>query len=82
MTGLGWIFNLIESGEKRSGTCVIAERFADVGEQIDISRCEDKAAAQLKGIRPKFVPPMASRAALRRCGLLRRGYFQPPPRAL
>ena len=62
MTGLGWIFNLIESGEKRSGTCVIAERFADVGEQIDISRCEDKAATQLKGIRPRFVLPVAGSA--------------------
>jgi hypothetical protein len=48
------VFNLIKSGKERSGACVVAKSFADVGEAVDISRCEDKAALQLKGIGPKF----------------------------
>jgi hypothetical protein len=56
------VFNLIESGKERSGTCVVAKSFADVGEAVDISRCEDKAATQLKGIGPEFVLMVAGRA--------------------
>ena len=33
-----------------------------MGEAVDISRCEDKAATQLKGIGPKFVLMVAGRA--------------------
>jgi hypothetical protein len=33
-----------------------------VGEAVDISRCEDKAATQRKRIGPKFVPMVAGRA--------------------
>jgi hypothetical protein len=61
MTGLGLVFNLIESGKERSGACVVAKSLADVGEAVDISRCEDKAATQLKGIGPKFVLMVAGR---------------------
>ena len=62
MTGLGLVFNLIESGKERSGACVVAKSLADVGEAVDISRCEDKAATQLKGIGPKFLLMVAGRA--------------------
>lgn len=34
-----------------------------MGEAVDISRCEDKAATQLKGIGPKFVLMVAGRAS-------------------
>lgn len=37
MTGLGLVFNLIESGKERSGACVVAKSLADVGEAVDIS---------------------------------------------
>ena len=33
-----------------------------MGEAVDISRCEDKAATHLKGIGPKFVLMVAGRA--------------------
>jgi hypothetical protein len=33
-----------------------------VDEQIDICRCEDSAATQLKGFRPKFVLPVTGHA--------------------
>ncbi|MGC1636565.1 MAG: hypothetical protein WA744_14005, partial [Candidatus Acidiferrales bacterium] len=36
---------LIESGKERTGTCVVAESFADVGETSDISRCVGKFTA-------------------------------------
>ena len=62
MSGLGLVFNLIESGMECSGTCVVGKSFADVGEAVDIPRCEDKAAAQRKGIGPKFVLMVAGRA--------------------
>jgi hypothetical protein len=45
----------IEGGEEGGGSGVIAEGFAEVGETIDISRGEDEAAAELKGILAKFV---------------------------
>ena len=52
---------MIESGEKRRGSCVVAESLAQVCEEIDISRREDEAASELKGIHPKFVLAMAGR---------------------
>lgn len=50
-------------GERPSGQCceeirgsgIVAERFADVGEEIDIARAEDETAAELKGVLPQFV---------------------------
>ena len=62
MTGLGSVCNLIVSGKEPRRTGVVAESFADAGEQIDISRREDKAATELKGIRSKFVLMVAGRA--------------------
>jgi hypothetical protein len=53
---------LIEGGEERGRSSVVAESFTEVGEAIDISRREDKASAELKGIRAKFVLLMAGRA--------------------
>jgi hypothetical protein len=52
---------LIESGKERSGSCVVAEGFAQMGEAIDISWREDEAATELKGIHPKFVLMMPRR---------------------
>jgi hypothetical protein len=50
---------MIERGEERRGSRVVAECLAKVGEAIDIPRPENEAAAQLKGIQPKFVLAMA-----------------------
>jgi hypothetical protein len=33
----------------------LSPKVADLGDAVDISRCEDKAATQLKGIGPKLV---------------------------
>ena len=38
---------------------VVAERFADVREAVDVARSEDKAPSQLKRILPRFVLAMA-----------------------
>lgn len=53
---------VIEGGKERGGSCVVAEGFAEVGEAIDISWCEDEAATELKGIQAKFVLMMPGRA--------------------
>jgi len=52
---------LIEGGEERGRSCVVAEGFTEVGEAIDIFWCEDEAAAKLKWIRAKFMLLMAGR---------------------
>ena len=59
MTGSGLVFNLIESGNERSWTCVVAKSLANEGEAVD--RCKDKAATQLKGMGPKFALMVAGR---------------------
>jgi hypothetical protein len=51
----------IESGKKRSGSCIVAEGFAQMGEAVDISRREDEAPAELKRILAKFVLMMPGR---------------------
>jgi hypothetical protein len=52
---------LIERGEERGRSCVVAEGSTEVGEAIDISWREDEAAAKLEGIRAKFVLLMTGR---------------------
>jgi hypothetical protein len=47
---------------------VVAERFADVREAIDVARSEDKAPAKLKRILPRFVLAMAAGPRARSCG--------------
>ena len=51
----------IECGKKRSGSGVVAEGFAHMGEAVDISRREDETPAELKRILAKFVLMMPGR---------------------
>ncbi len=53
---------LIERGKERGRRGVVAEGFAQMGEAVDISRCENETAAELKRIPAKFVLMMSGRA--------------------
>jgi len=51
---------LRQRGEKRIGSGVASERFANVGKTIHVAGAENKAAAQLEGVFPQLVLVMAS----------------------
>jgi hypothetical protein len=48
-----------ESCKESTDGSVVAERFADVREAVDVARSEDKAPSKLKRVLPRFVLAMA-----------------------
>ena len=57
--GPKFLRNSCERGKQRIDGSVVAKRFTDVRETVDVARSEDKAPSQLKWILSRFVLAMA-----------------------